>query len=32
MSTKIAVIYEGVKSEKEIFENINATFFLKIKK
>lgn len=31
MSTKIAVIYEGVKSEKEIFENINKIFFSKSK-
>jgi len=27
MSTKIAVIYEGVKAEKEIFENISKHFF-----
>lgn len=27
MSTKIAIIYEGVKAEKEIFENLNKNFF-----
>lgn len=27
MSNKIAIIYEGVKAEKELFENIGKTFF-----